>query len=141
MEELLGGLLAMFLEVFGEALFQLAAEVIVALADRSIRRGFHEVVELGESGPIKPIFAVAGYLSLGTVFGFASLMLFPHPLFHPSRFHGVSLLVSPVLTGLAMSLMGMLRRKKGKQAARIESFGYGFTFALGMAIMRFLFVA
>ena len=51
MEELLGVLIAMFLEVFGEALFQLAAEVIVALADRSIRRGFHEVVELGESGP------------------------------------------------------------------------------------------
>ena len=139
MEELLGGLIALFLEVFGEALFQLAAEVIVALADRSIRRGFHEVVELGESGPINPIFALAGYLSLGVIVGFASLMLFPHPLFHPTKFHGISLLISPVLTGLAMSLVGMLLRNRGKRAVRIESFGCGFAFALGMAFMRFLF--
>ena len=69
------------------------------------------------------------------------LVLFPYPIFHPSKFHGVSLLASPILTGLAMSLMGTLLRRKGKQAMRIESFGYGFTFALGMAVMRFFFVA
>jgi hypothetical protein len=135
MEELIAGLLSIVFEVFGEALLQLAVEVIIALADRSVRS------VSDESKAVNPVFAIAGYLSLGVAVGFVSLVLFPYPIFHPSKFHGVSLLASPILTGLAMSLMGTLLRRKGKQAMRIESFGYGFTFALGMAVMRFFFVA
>jgi len=132
---LIAGLLSIVFEVFGEALLQLAVEVIIALADRSVRS------VSDESKAVNPVFAIAGYLSLGVAVGFVSLVLFPYPIFHPSKFHGVSLLASPILTGLAMSLMGTLLRRKGKQAMRIESFGYGFTFALGMAVMRFFFVA
>ncbi len=135
MEELFAALISMVFEALGEVLLQLFAEAILSLIDRSIRN----FVE--ERNAINPVFATAGYLSLGIVFGFVSLMFFPHPIFHPSKFHGISLLVSPVLTGLAMSLVGMLLRNRGKRAARIESFGYGFTFALGMAVLRFLFVA
>ena len=135
MEDFLAGLLSIVFEVFGEALLQLAVEVIIALADRSVRS------VSDESKAVNPVFAIAGYLSLGVAVGFVSLVLFPYPIFHPSKFHGVSLLASPILTGLAMSLMGTLLRRKGKQAMRIESFGYGFTFALGMAVMRFFFVA
>ena len=132
---MIAGLLSIVFEVFGEALLQLAVEVIIALADRSVRS------VSDESKAVNPVFAIAGYLSLGVAVGFVSLVLFPYPIFHPSKFHGVSLLASPILTGLAMSLMGTLLRRKGKQAMRIESFGYGFTFALGMAVMRFFFVA
>jgi hypothetical protein len=45
-----------------------------------------------------------------------------------------------MLTGLAMAKLGALLRRKGKQTVRLESFGYGFIFALGMAGIRFLCV-
>ena len=47
--------------------------------------------------------------------------------------------VSPILAGLGMSLMGSALRKRNKKAMQIESFGYGFAFALGMALVRFFF--
>jgi hypothetical protein len=133
MEELFAALLSSVADALCEILLQVVLEAIVALIDRSTRK-----LSEGQS-PITPVFAVAGYLSLGILCGFASLMLFPYPIFHPSKFHGISLLISPILTGLAMSLTGIELRKSGKRPAGIESFGYGFTFALGMAFMRFLF--
>jgi hypothetical protein len=133
MEDFLAGLLSVLFEVFGEVLLQLVTEAIFAFIDRSIQNASEGNEEWN------PVFAIAGYLSLGVVFGFGSLMLFPHPLFHPTKFHGISLLISPLLTGLAMSQLGFLLRRKGKQPVRIESFAYGFAFALGMAVMRFLF--
>ena len=86
-----------------------------------------------------PVLATVGYLVLGTTAGGVSLLLFPHPLVHPSRMHGISLLISPVITGALMSIVGYAYRRSGKQPAQIESFGYGFAFALGMAVIRFLF--
>jgi hypothetical protein len=50
------------------------------------------------------------------------------------------MLVSPVIAGLVMSLIGSVLRKRDKNVVRIESFTYGFVFAFGMAAVRF-FVA
>jgi hypothetical protein len=77
---------------------------------------------------------------LGVACGAVSVFFFPHPLIHPSKIHGISLLVSPVITGLIMAQVGLLLRRKDKNAVRIESFWYGFTFALGMAFIRFIFI-
>jgi hypothetical protein len=134
MDEFLSGLLSAAAELLFEVFFQIALEAMVALIVRSVRNVFEK------SNAIDPILAAISYLSLGTVFGIASLRLFPHPLFHPSRFHGISLLISPVVTGFVMSQVGLVIRRKGKHAVRIESFGYGFMFALGVAIVRFIFV-
>lgn len=135
MEDFFAALLEPILELLFEFLLQVVVVAILDLIDRSIRNLFEK------RNRISPVFAIAGYLSLGILCGFASLMLFPHPLFHPTKFHGISLLLSPILTGLAMSQFGFLLRRKGKHPVRIESFGYGFAFALGMAVLRFLFVA
>lgn len=86
---------------------------------------------VAESNAIGPVLATAGYLLLGTSFGLLSVFLLPHSLIHRSRFHGLSLVVSPVLTGLVMSQVGRLLRRQGKDSVQIESFGYGFTFAFG----------
>jgi hypothetical protein len=40
-----------------------------------------------------------------------------------------------------MSLTGFLLRQRGKTVVQIESFSYGFAFAFGMALVRFLFAA
>jgi hypothetical protein len=47
--------------------------------------------------------------------------------------------ISPVLAGLGMSMVGSTLRKRNRKAMQIESFGYGFAFAFGMALVRFFF--
>ena len=126
-------LLFLFAEVIFEALFEFALEAAFDLIFRAIA----EVFEISEL--TNPLLACVGYVLLGGATGGVSLLLYPHPLFHPSRVHGISLLVSPILTGLAMWQVGSLLRTKNKKVIRIESFWYGFTFAVGMAFVRFYF--
>jgi hypothetical protein len=48
-------------------------------------------------------------------------------------------LVNPLIAGVVMSLIGSMLRKRDKRVVQIESFGYGFAFAFGMAVLRFFF--
>ena len=135
MDDVFFALLSAVAELLFEVFFQvIVEEAVVALIMRSLRNVFAEITA------INPILATIGYLLLGSAFGLASVRLFPHPFFQPSKFHGISLVISPLITGLVMSQVGIMLRRKGKQAVRIESFGYGFTFALGLAIIRFILV-
>jgi hypothetical protein len=65
-------------------------------------------------------------------------MMFPHPFFPRSQFHGVSLIISPVAAGLAMSGFGAILRSRGKRVVQVESFPYAFAFAFGMALVRLI---
>ncbi len=127
--ELLGFLAGLFfeaiLEFAGAALLDLILRAIAAVFDASKFQN--------------PLLAYLGYVFLGGATGGFSLLLFPHPLFHPSRFHGISLIIGPAITGLAMWLVGAVLRSNQQKITRIESFGYGFAFAFGMALIRFLF--
>jgi hypothetical protein len=78
-----------------------------------------------------PVLAAIGCLILATISGGLSRLIFPHPLVRPSKVHGISLFISPAITGSLMWMIGYALRRRGKQAAQIESFGYGFAFALG----------
>ena len=128
MEELLGFLL----EIVGEFLL----ELLVALISRAL------VAVFGPFSDEEPdrVLTIVGYMILGLFAGAVSLILFPHPLVHPSRLHGISLIVTPTLTGALMSLVGFSLRRYGKRPVRIESFTYGFGFAIGLTVVRFLFV-
>ncbi|HTT58327.1 MAG TPA: hypothetical protein VMF63_14525 [Opitutaceae bacterium] len=128
MEELILG--AIF-ELLAEFLLEVALGALAALISRAFRR-FVVTVRRGN-----PITARVVFMLVGLACGFLSAGIFPHPLVHPSRFHGISLLISPVLTGLVMAWIGRAWRRRGRSSVRIESFGYGFTFALAMALVRF----
>jgi hypothetical protein len=128
-------LIAVVVELLLEILCEVSIEAVVALIARFVR-GLS-----ANRSAINAALAAALYFSFGFAVGGASLFLFPHPVFHPSKFHGISLLVSPVLTGMAMSLIGSMIRRRGREPVRIESFGYGFAFALGMAIIRLVFAS
>jgi hypothetical protein len=129
MAELLFELLGALLEI----LLEFAAEEFIAFLWRAAA---HAVEDLPLNNPV---LATVGYLVLGTITGGLSLLLFPHPPVRPSKMHGISLMISPLITGSLMSMVGYTLRRSGKQAAQIESFGYGFAFALGMAVIRFCF--
>jgi hypothetical protein len=132
MEEFIAALFAGPPEILAEALF-LAVEALIAFITRLFRSSFKDL------SSSKPILATAGFLSLGICFGAASLFFFPHPLIRPSRFHGISLLISPIVTGLVMALIGAIIRRTGRKSVPIESFVYGFLFAFGIAAIRLAF--
>ena len=134
MLELLVAFLELLLEIFFEAAFEFAADFLGAL----ILRGIAEIFDTSEFK--NPLMACIGYVFLGEVGGGLSLLFFPHPLVHPSKVPGLSVVISPILAGFGMSLVGSTLRKRNKKVIQIESFGYGFAFALGMALVRFFFV-
>lgn len=133
MLELLSAILEVLLEFFFEAAFEFALEFLAAL----VLRGVEEVLNTAEFK--SPLLACIGYVFLGAMVGSLSLLLWPHPLVHHSRIPGLSVIISPVLTGLGMSFVGSTKRKQNKKVMQIESFGYGFAFAFGIALVRFLF--
>lgn len=132
MLDLLLEFLGLFPEVIVEATFEFAIEVLSALVWRVLAE-FFDTWEFKYS-----LLATMALLLLGGAAGAPSVLVFPHPLVHPSRFHGISLIVSPALAGLGMSLVGVLLRGRNKKPLPLESFGYGFAFAFGMAVIRLL---
>lgn len=136
MEDLLG----FILELIFEVLIQLVFEGAVAAASRAPRqfrlRPFLRIT----LSPSNPSLRILKFTLLGLVLGLLSALFLPHPLMHPSKLHGFSLLTSPVITGLIMGLIGRMVRRGGKTPVQIESFAYGFTFAFGFALIRLLLV-
>jgi LytS/YehU family sensor histidine kinase len=133
-EEFLIAILYGFSELFAEVLLEVFFETVFSVLVRIVHRVFDGV------DSENPILSAIGYLAFGLVAGIASVWLLPHHLVHPSRYHGISLLISPMIAGLIMSQIGSFLRRKDKTTVRIESFLYGFTFALGIAIIRLVFL-
>lgn len=147
MEDLLGVILEFLGEVLIELLMAGATDVLARAAGQRATRGGGRragavlrrlFVEFHRMGVV---LGGAVFVLLGIGAGLLSLGLFPHPIFGTHRFHGASLLISPIVAGFGMSLIGWMVRRRGGRRARIETFRYGFVFALAMAIVRFLLVA
>jgi hypothetical protein len=126
-------LIGLILEPLLEAAFEFVA---AALADVSLR-SLGELFEPPETQ--NSYLASIGHAMFGLALGGLSLVFFPHRLAHPSKIHGASLIISPVIAGALLSWIGALLRKRDKRTMQIESFGYGFVFAFGIALVRFLF--
>ena len=86
-----------------------------------------------------PFLAGLGYSLLGLIFGGVSLLIFPYAFVRSETFHGINLLITPVLSGLGMCALGWLRRRRGEPVLRLDSFLYGFLFAFMMALVRFVY--
>ena len=84
-----------------------------------------------------PLLAGLGYCLLGLVVGGLSLLVFPNSFVRSERFHGINLVITPLLAGLVMAGIGRLRANRGEPLIRLDSFAYGFTFAFAMAAVRF----
>lgn len=126
--------LSFILELLLEALLEFGLSALVAGVYRSVR---HFWVSARRRNPIA---AAALLVIVGLALGLLSVLIFPHPLLHPSKLHGISLLISPLLAGLAMAAVGRGVRRRGRTPVRIESFSYGFAFAFAVALIRFLMV-
>jgi len=115
-----------------EVLIELFPELLLELVWRSLREVLQPRAEK------EPVLAFLGYVLLGAAAGALSLLPFPHAFVHGSKWHGMSLIVSPVLAGVGMSIVGWLRRRRGEPLIRLDTFPYAFSFAFGVALIRFL---
>ena len=121
-------------------LFELIFECILLLLEVLAELGLHSIKETFHRREGRnPFFAVVGYTLLGLISGGLSLLFFPHSFIRSQRFPGIGLIVIPLLGGAVMSGIGFLRRRRGEELIRLDSFAYGAIFALGMALIRFLF--
>ena len=129
------GLLELILSIVFEFVLEIAGQLLLELGLRSLGE------TLMSREDRSPIFAGVGYGLLGLIAGGLSLLIFPNAFATSERFHGISLLITPVLAGLFMAGVGWLRERRGQETIRLESFLYGYIFALPMAIVRFLYTS
>lgn len=118
-------------EIFGEFILQFLFEALSEV-------GLH-LLPSASRKTRSPAFAVASYVLLGVVCGGLSLWIVPEFFVKSHAGRVVSLVVTPVLAGFAMALMGAWRRRRGDELLRLDRFAYGYVFALAMAAVRFSF--
>ena len=75
--------------------------------------------------------------AFGSVFG--SVWLFPASVAKTQDVRLAVLIGVPIACGLSMGLIGSFKRKRGREAAAVESFRNGFLFALPFVAIRFFF--
>ncbi len=129
--EIILQLLGWVLQFFCEFLLQILFEIIAELLGHSIKDPFSRLPA------IPPWLAAVGYMVLGALAGAASLWLAPEVFIKAPWLRIANLVLSPVAAGLIMAWAGSRRARKNKEVIRIESFAYGFLFALALALVRF----
>lgn len=122
------------MELLVEILFQVCAEGLLQLLGELGFRAFSEPF-LPREKRSAPIAAVA-YVAFGCMLGGLSLLIAPHSLIPKAEFRMLNLIVTPILVGLVMAGLGAVRRKKGEDVLRLDTFAYAYLFALGMTLVR-----
>lgn len=121
------------IELIFEGVLYITGDLLVELGARSLGE------TIASRDERNPILAGLGYALLGLIAGGLSLLIFPEAIARSERFHGINVLVAPAMAGLGMAGLGWLLERSGKRRLRIDSFVYGFIFALPMSLVRFYF--
>lgn len=77
-------------------------------------------------------------IAVGFTLGASSGFLLPHRLLPPPETSGISLVLSPVGSGLVMHFWGSHREGQGHAPSFLASFWGGASFAFGCALGRFV---
>jgi hypothetical protein len=129
----------LFLEVMLQFIFELLLQL---LGEFCCELGLRSLAEVFERRQVRnPWLASVGYFLLGAAVGGISLLIVSSTVIHNSVLRVLNLFLTPILAGLVMAAIGLLRRRKGQYLVRLDRFGYGFVFAFGMALVRFSFAA
>ncbi len=110
-----------FLQIFFELLFEL---------------GLHSLGDTFKK-PRNAVLSTIGFILWGAIVGGVSLLVFPTSPISNIAFRRANLIVTPLIAGGAMMLVGRLRDKRGSGLVKLDRFGYAFIFAFSMAVVRF----
>jgi hypothetical protein len=131
-DEFLFGLLVALLEVIGEFLI----ELVFGLAAETLSAAFSRLKETS------PMVSAIGLAIAGAAAGLLSAWLFPKRLIVTRVvLPGVSLLVAPIVTGVAMGFLGKRLRGIGRYPSSLATFRGGVLFAFPMALIRWWLVS
>jgi hypothetical protein len=118
-------------EVVFEILFELIIELLAAVGLRKSPKS-----EAKASHPLIMFFV---YPCFGALVGYASLWVFPQLFIKTYPLQLLGVIVTPVLVGLVMSLIGTWRKGRGTAVILLDSFPFAYVFALGVAVTRLYF--
>jgi hypothetical protein len=124
---LLGGLVEILFEIAAQAAVELLAEIGL----RSLAEPFKPRSE------IDPVLSAIGYCLYGALAGGISLLL-PRIFTAPGWVRIVNLVLTPLACGYLMAYIGKVRERRGDRPLRMDTFLYGYLFALAMAIVRLI---
>ena len=101
-------MIELIIELLAEAVFAGAAEALVEGLARLIGASF------GRADRQHPVAAGLGLLMMGAALGGASALVWPYQVAGNGPFPGISLIVSPLLNGLALEGIGRWREGHGR---------------------------
>jgi hypothetical protein len=125
-------------EFLTELFLQILAECFAELCVRGAVLSFRGILDTLQK-PRDPGLSAIGYLTWGALAGGISLWPFPALFIRNHDIRLLNLIVTPWISGGAMLLMARFRTARGQELVRLDRFGYAFSFALGMAFVRFYF--
>lgn len=106
-------------------------ELLFELGLRSLQQPFKKTPN--------PLLAGIGYALFGAIAGALSLWWFPNLFITSHAGRIANLIVTPVLSGLAMAALGAWRRRRDQPTILLDRFAYAFIFAMAMALVRLRF--
>ena len=118
-------------EFFGEIVLQVAFELLAEFGLQSIAAPFRKRPNV--------FLGSVGYALLGAAAGGLSLWIVPMLLMPSHAARVVNLLLTPVVSGGVMVLIGRWRQKRDQELIMLDRFAYGYLFAFTMAMVRFAF--
>src|SRR5829696_4625450 len=106
-------MLEIIIEIFLEFLLQIVGELFVEL-----------FIRIGASIPwvnkaASNLLTALVLFAVGLFIGWVSLWIFPRAFVRSEGLHGISLVVTPVMAGLAMAALGLPRERWGKPMIRL----------------------
>lgn len=119
-------------ELVVELLFQGLGEFLVEAFARLLGAPF------GRRERSHPLAAAVALFLFGVALGGLSYWAWPYRVVASAAYPGISLLISPVINGLAADAIGSWREHHGRPRSYLTTFWGGALFALGMAGTRFL---
>jgi hypothetical protein len=117
-------------QFLGELFLQILVECLVELGFRYL--------EDSVSKPRNPVLSTVGFLIWGALAGGLSLLIFPASLIANVQYRTINLVITPLVAGGVMMLIGRAREKRGAHLVGLDRFGYAFVFAFSMAVVRFV---
>jgi hypothetical protein len=125
-------LIEFLIELVVELLFQGLGEVAVEGIARLIGAPF------GRRDRSHPVAAAVALFAIGVALGGLSWLAWPYRIVASGSYPGISLLISPLVNGLAADAIGAWREHHDRPRSYLTTFWGGALFALGMAGMRFV---
>jgi hypothetical protein len=124
----------LLLNFLWEIFLQIVGELLVEGGFRAAGESFRDRTRA------HPVFAGIGIIVMGALAGVIASLVWPTRIFQPGPVRGVSLIVSPIVTGLVMERYGQWREDRAWSRSSLATFQGGALFAFSMALVRFLWV-